>query len=668
MASASAAEEPLVAVELPFSILDLATEARKLLQLEDLDSVSVRDFRRKLAVHLGRGQEGLEGQADDMQQVLTEAVQELMAVRDAKRSWMLDEVPDARTSVYLVTFANVLNTTALHAATPLKTLEGASREAIRDAILDAVAHPEREAGGRTASETLSVVKMVVFKEEPLHFHAALRLDRKARFLQFKKSLRQRAGFASHWSSTHSMFWSAVRYGVFATEHKAQLDPQPLTWTADGSPLDLYEESQRPWSAEGVKKRREALEAQSAAASGANANKRAARFTKLDFNALVLSRQLQTPSQVMLHVQKHGSRAMQEFVTKNQRRLKDLLQEAADWQQAESTAALEKESDWDLIQRLAGEACVCQGGCGWRDAAAAFFQRNAESIDEGHFAQCLAKIICEGPSKTVRVPLLAGPSNSGKSTVLDPLDDVFGAECVQHKPDIGSTMPLVNITKPHKRFMYLDEFQCVEYAAVPARKPTIPVSTMLKLLGGQYFEVQVSQSFHDGNMDCRWRRGIAITSKSEGLWSPRGSVTPEDIVHLRNRVEQFTANSQLDKKVLRAVVPCKYSFCKWVTSASKAFTERRLLQLPVSVGDCDRSSGDAAVAGLFALLESASIPAEWGQRLHDEALALGAVGVDELSREDWLGLPSWAALKPLQQRRVLDRAFVQTSVASGSRVA
>jgi hypothetical protein len=141
--------------------------------------------------------------------------------------------------------------------------------------------------------------------------------------------------------------------------------------------------------------------------------------------------------------------------------------------------------------------------------------------------------------------------------LDPIDAVFGAVNVQHNSDLGSNMPLVNITKGHKRFMYLDEFQCVEYASMPDRKPTIPVTTLLKLFGGQHFEVQVSQSFHDGNLDCRWTRGIAITSKLQGLWVPRGPVSAEDVVHLQNRVEQFTAVAQLPKHGLRAITPCRF---------------------------------------------------------------------------------------------------------------
>jgi hypothetical protein len=641
----------------------VALEARKLLDKEDLDTLSVGDFRRKLAVHLGLAEDGLEAQKDEVTFVVAGLVKELSVSRD----WMVKEDPKARAYVYLITFAGVLEGTALQADMPLKSLDGVTREALRDAVFDAVAHPVYDvSGGRPALEPLAAVKMAVFKEEPLHFHVAIRLSRRACFLPLKLALRRRSGFASHWSGTHSLFWSAVRYGVFTTERKPKVDEQPLTWSVDGQPLDLYEESQEPFSALGVRRRREVAETRAAAVAVCapfhKKAKTADRFGKMDFTALVIERQLGTPSAVMQYVQTKGSLAMQAFVSKHQRRLKELLQEAKEWEGAGATAEGEKETDWALIQRLATASCSCSPGkdCAWRDAAVAFFARNSSSIDEGHLAQCLAKIICEGPSKTARVPLLVGPSNSAKSTIFDPIDEVFGPENVQHKPDLGSNMPLVNITKAHKRFMYLDEFQCVEYAAVPARKPTIPVTTMLKLLGGQYLEVQVSQSFHDGNLDCRWRRGVAITSKAKGLWEPRGPVTAEDIVHLQNRVEQFTAVVQVSKTELKTIVPCKVSFCKWLASASRAFAERVVPQ-PLAVQIADASTpGGSTVIGFSELMQAASIPAEPAQRLHGDAVALGAISVQELTLDDWSGFPSWLLLKPLHKRRLLSNASERTS--------
>ena len=81
----------------------------------------------------------------------------------------------------------------------------------------------------------------------------------------------------------------------------------------------------------------------------------------------------------------------------------------------------------------------------------------------------------GPSKTCRVPLLIGASNTGKSTLLYPFDDLFGPKHVFHKPALGSTFALRNIAKK-KRFIFWDDFRPVEFA----HKETIPVATFLSL--------------------------------------------------------------------------------------------------------------------------------------------------------------------------------------------
>ena len=176
-----------------------------------------------------------------------------------KPDWLTAENEVAQCQVYLVTFSAVLAATALQAATPLVTLEGKTREQVRDAVLDAVANPlcDRARGGRPRGPSV-VVKLVTFLEKPCHFHVALKLNAKKTFLPFKRALRARSGLASHWSTSHTEWWSAVRYGVMATEHKPRVDANPLVWP-EGLNLNLFEESQRPWSAHVVKRRREEAE-------------------------------------------------------------------------------------------------------------------------------------------------------------------------------------------------------------------------------------------------------------------------------------------------------------------------------------------------------------------------------------------------------------------------
>ena len=116
-------------------------------------------------------------------------------------------------------------------------------------------------------------------------------------------------------------------------------------------------------------------------------------------------------------------------------------------------------------------------------------------------------------------MLVGPSNTGKSTLVYPFDDLFGPKHVFHKPALGSTFALWNIIK-QKRFIFWGDYRPVEFA----HHQTVPVASFLSLFTGKPTEVQVSQSFNDGNADVQWRRGAVFTAKSEALWNPTHRVS------------------------------------------------------------------------------------------------------------------------------------------------
>ena len=227
-------------------------------------------------------------------------------------------------------------------------------------------------------------------------------------MPFKTALRQRAGFASHWSTSHTQYWSALRYGVFATQHEPHVDVPPLPWTSDGRRLDLYAESQEPWNAHALRARREASERAHEAGRPAKRRKGTA-FGKLDFTALVVAEQLGTPSAVMEYVQTHGPKGMHNFVHKAQKRLAEHIAEALAWHHAATTAAAERETEWDVVLRLAGGSCTCgTEPCRWLEAAKGFLDRSRSTIDGELFAATLAKVIRFGPSKKARVLPHRGP--------------------------------------------------------------------------------------------------------------------------------------------------------------------------------------------------------------------------------------------------------------------
>ena len=82
--------------------------------------------------------------------------------------------------------------------------------------------------------------------------------------------------------------------------------------------------------------------------------------------------------------------------------------------------------------------------------------------------------------------------------------------------------------------YSDDFRPVEYA----HEKSIPKTVFLSLFIGKNTEIQVSQSFTDGHLDVTWNRGCVFTAKPEGLGEPTAKVSAEDILHMRNRVQEY----------------------------------------------------------------------------------------------------------------------------------
>ena len=190
---------------------------------------------------------------DPLEPRVTDVTYKLIAQLD---DWWVPEQTADRGEVALVTVAGVLKSTVDTAVQPLRTLDGLTREQVRDAILDAVSHPvlDERHHGRAPDAPLCFAKMVVCLEQPPHFHVALKLNRRTLLMPLKRDLRLRSGLASHWSVTHTMFWSACRYGAMVTERQPTVDPAPRTWTGDGPPLDLYAECQEPCMAAAVRKK------------------------------------------------------------------------------------------------------------------------------------------------------------------------------------------------------------------------------------------------------------------------------------------------------------------------------------------------------------------------------------------------------------------------------
>ena len=346
--------------------------------------------------------------------------------------------------------------------------------------------------------------------------------------------------------------------------------------------------------------------------------------------------------------------MQIFASKHQRKLGEYIEDAEEWASAKVNAAFWSTSDWDLLCQAYAAPCPHGDTCAYKHAAAEIFAKNSRTLDRSRLANALRAIIQNGPAKHTRIVLLAGPSNSGKSTLMYPFDDIFGAKYVLHKPALGSTFALRNITR--KRFIFWDDYNPVEFA----HEKTVTKSIFLSLFIGKHAEVQCSQSFSDGNKDVIWNRGVVFTAKSEGLWTPTSRVSEEDIKHLRNRCDEYLFEHVFERTALKEVPCCTHCMAAWIIEGARDYDAACLVAngalLPSLSAEPQQTPQEEPIQGFKSLMDTARIPEPERSTLADELAELGAVDVTELLQSDWEGLAAWSGLRPLQQRRLLQHVI------------
>ena len=561
-------------------------------------------------------------------------------------AWMQDlgeEPANGKQLVYVLTFARVLpDRLAAGDLIDVTTLE---REQVLTCVLDAWENPMQSSGGRPRESDEPVVKKAIVYEEfhedgSKHFHVMIELRSQMRFALAKRTLMSRHKLACHFGATHTQWWSAVRYGFYPTTKKPKTDKKPLCWTCPGiPPIDLFEDSQQPYQAHAWVARREGKDRE-AESKGTNTF-----FTKLDFTSLVLDKNLRSKASVLRYFQEKGTVAMQAFVSKHQRKLHDFLDDAFEWEQACETAAAEEQTDWALICMTAGKECAHGDDCAYHLAAQEFFARNARNFSMEDLAQALRLVLVAGPSKQARVPFLVGATNTGKSSLVDSFDQVFGASRVYHLPAVTDPKYALRNWMKNKRFVLWDEFSPVEFA----HHNVLPVTVFKKAFNGQWFEIQVPQSFHDGNVDFRWQRGAVFTNKLEGLWTPTRKVPQEDIRHIKSRVHLFECDSEFAPpgEVRPEIPQCAVHLCKWIVAGAARFDAQAMVTQPILA-----PTQESFVVGLREILAKAALPTTSSVDVTTEIAALGAVDIEELSLEDWTSLRSFQLLRPFEQRRLL----------------
>ena len=393
------------------------------------------------------------------------------------------EAEGAKRQVYLVTFPHPRPGSGLVAPTSM------SRVDIVGKLLQACAAPSGTFPHRP-HQPIVIDYAAVFHELHKenadgvvhgHYHVAVKGLSSFRFAPVKKALQDHFQLASHWSCTHSGYWSPIRYCAVPSpsKPKVSLDPQPVVWSRLGPHPPLRLVCHEPHTAAAMRVKRQRKEDRAAEES-----KPEPRMTDYELWPIVVeSGIMNTPQdrhahlRLMQYAKERCSPATCAFVFKNRARLPTLIDDIWRWESIDSVVAIAEQT---LLQHFNGAMstpCVCGG----RWARYAAYALGTNRVDVSALCKSVLHVLCGGRSPdSLIVTLVGAAGGEGKSFFIKGLAAVVGTEHVFWTPT-HPNFPLHGLEEA--KIVILDEFrfttsvvplatQCLWFdgSAVPIAKP------------------------------------------------------------------------------------------------------------------------------------------------------------------------------------------------------
>ena len=166
-------------------------------------------------------------------------------------------------------------------------------------------------------------------DQGIHDHLPVKALRDFMYMPVKRALLERHGIASHWSCSHTGYWSVIRYLHHPTPKKpaASLDKEYIVWAAQGEKHPLLQDCMNePTTAAALEARRLKTDRQAA-----EKGKPSARISEIDIWPIVVRNNIRnTPDDMnaaealMAWAVDCASKPMVDFLFKHRARLNGLI--------------------------------------------------------------------------------------------------------------------------------------------------------------------------------------------------------------------------------------------------------------------------------------------------------------------------------------------------------
>ena len=245
-----------------------------------------------------------------------------------------------------------------------------------------------------------------------HYHMAIKLSKRARWLQVRNFLDDKYGIKVNFSDKHNTYYSAYSY-VTKEDREALHSPRHP---------DLRD-APRMEKAIAAKRRKGKINAVSAGGKKRRAKEK--RLSVYDVKQIIQEKKINTRLELVclaVEQEREGKTSLAQFIAnRGNRAVDEALCIAKEFGEAEAKLARSNKTRMQLLEDC--KESECNDGChgSWLNAAESLLKRHEIAIEV--FCKAVYTALKEGRGKYRNI-YIYGPANSGKTFILAPLKKIF----------------------------------------------------------------------------------------------------------------------------------------------------------------------------------------------------------------------------------------------------
>ena len=427
--------------------------------------------------------------------------------------------------VYLITYSRV----------DIATVP--TRQVFADIVVDAFHNAD-------SLNPCNVVQWVVGQEphsdgEGYHYHMAVKLDSRRRWLRVRNYIDGTYGINVNFSGVHANYYCAWRYATKQDASYLQSPGHP-----DLSNCDVPTTTNASQSVLG-----EATHGDATPTCTAGKRKRK-RMSVFDVSQIAVAKRIRTRLELLAlanQQKKEGKTDLAQFIAnRGPKAVDEAIKVGWELEEAEGKLTRRQMTRLDILQNKLAEDCAVGCSGRWLVLARDILARNGIPSEE--FASSVRLLLEKGRGK-YRNLYIKGPANCGKTFLLNPLNVIY----TTFSNPATSTFAWVGAETAE--VIFLNDFRW--------SSQIIPWQDLLLMLEGQMVHLPAPKSHYAQDATLNSDVPIFCTAKEELAFVRGGAVDAVETQMMRVRWKVFTLHAQIPAEEQMEIASCPRCFAELI---------------------------------------------------------------------------------------------------------